>query len=320
MANRLRDHPDDLDALVGLTAEHLGINAAYVEKDFWATEVLRAASRPAQVAAGEVRFLFKGGTSLSRIYRITERFSEDIDLLAEFPDGLGATARHRVLKSVDRAVSAHLGIDGVAGSSETGVKRYTRYRFPTFHHEGALSRGVLLELGSRGGTHPASMQSLRSMVADHAILELGEPDNTWAEFASFAVLTLAPERTLLEKLSAVHTLATESDEEGLLRSGRHFYDIAMLVQNEDVRAALRELAADGVARLADDIHQHSAEAGFRSVERPATGFADSSAFNPRRSLRPTIERAYAASMALVHGRRPSFEEMLAAVARVRHLL
>jgi hypothetical protein len=44
MTERLRDHPHDLDALVTQTASTGGLHAAYVEKDFWVTEVLRAAA------------------------------------------------------------------------------------------------------------------------------------------------------------------------------------------------------------------------------------------------------------------------------------
>ncbi len=50
MTDRLRDNPDDLEALVGGTAEALGISAVYVEKDFWVTEVLRSASVDRSVA------------------------------------------------------------------------------------------------------------------------------------------------------------------------------------------------------------------------------------------------------------------------------
>ncbi|MFM2353450.1 MAG: hypothetical protein RLZZ608_856, partial [Actinomycetota bacterium] len=126
---QLRFAPDDLDALVAATATAIGVSAEYVEKDFWATEVLRAAcvERSISVQNGElapVTFVFKGGTSLSRVFRITQRFSEDIDLLAVFPAGAGMSARHSVLKQVDRDVTAHLGVSGevVNGSSTTGVK------------------------------------------------------------------------------------------------------------------------------------------------------------------------------------------------------
>jgi hypothetical protein len=39
---QLRAKPDDLDALVTATVDALGIDAAFVGKDFWVAEVLRA--------------------------------------------------------------------------------------------------------------------------------------------------------------------------------------------------------------------------------------------------------------------------------------
>lgn len=45
----LRDHPDDLRALIGLTADARGIRDVFVEKDFWVTEVLRAATAPREI-------------------------------------------------------------------------------------------------------------------------------------------------------------------------------------------------------------------------------------------------------------------------------
>lgn len=139
MSERLRDNSDDLDALVGLTAEALGMPAVYVEKDFWVTEVLRAASAEQAIALPDgsvapVTFTFKGGTSLSRVFGIVERFSEDVDLLAEFPVEASLSARHKILKAVDSAVRSHLSFedDRVAvGSSTKGVKRYATYAYPT---------------------------------------------------------------------------------------------------------------------------------------------------------------------------------------------
>lgn len=40
----LRNEPDSLDALIAATADTLTIDAAFVEKDFWVIEVLRAAT------------------------------------------------------------------------------------------------------------------------------------------------------------------------------------------------------------------------------------------------------------------------------------
>ena len=141
MTDRLRDNPDELDVLVVRAASALGIPRAYVEKDFWVTEVLRAASPARKIAAPdgsttEVLFIFKGGTSLSRVFRIIDRFSEDVDLLAVFPGGMTTAARHSILKRVDADVTAHLGLaatDVAVTSSTTGVKRHTTYTYPHGH-------------------------------------------------------------------------------------------------------------------------------------------------------------------------------------------
>lgn len=221
---RLRDHADDLDALVAQTAAAQGLPEAYVEKDFWVTEVLRAAAVDRTVSmpdgsSAPVTFLFKGGTSLSRVFGIVDRFSEDVDLLAVFPEGAAANARHKVLKQVDTDVTVHLRLtksDVTVGASTTGVKRYTTYHYPTARPGDGLKEGVLLELGSRGGTYPAGLHPYRSMVADYAITELGETADTWEEFAPFEANVLAPERTLLEKIAAVHDASVRNDTFTLL--------------------------------------------------------------------------------------------------------
>lgn len=327
MTQKLRSAPNDLDALVAATASAIGVSAEYVEKDFWATEVLRAAcaERLISVQNGEVvpvTFVFKGGTSLSRVFRITQRFSEDIDLLAVFPLGASNPARHRVLKQVDQDVTTHLGIAGVVvdGSSTTGVKRYTTYSYATQRSSGLLREGVLLELGSRGGTQPASMRPYASMVAEFALAEYGEGPEAWEEFAPFEVLTLAPERTLLEKLSGLHTMVVSGGLEKLSKAGRHLYDVACLLGNATVIDTLRQLGPTGVTALAADIESHSKDAGFASLPRPAGGFAASPVFNPTHELHSLVLKAYEAAMPLVHGPRPTSAQLLSIVQEHAELL
>jgi len=54
-----------------------GCHAAIVEKDFWVCWTLR---RLFEVLQFRPHLIFKGGTSLSKVYRVIERFSEDVDL------------------------------------------------------------------------------------------------------------------------------------------------------------------------------------------------------------------------------------------------
>lgn len=327
MTERLRSAPDELDVLVAATAKAISVSAEYVEKDFWATEVLRAActQRSIPTQSGEVlpvTFVFKGGTSLSRVFRLTQRFSEDIDLLAVFPDGPTMQARHAVLKQVDRDVAAHLDIAGevASGSSQTGVKRYTTYRYATHRSRGLLRDGVVLELGSRGGTQPASMHRYASMVAEFALTEYGEGSEDWAEFAPFDVLTLAPERTLLEKLSGLHTMAVSGEHAKLSAAGRHLYDIACMLEDASVVDALRALGPEGVTALTADIEAHSTDAGFASLPRPAGGFAASPVFSTDHELHALVLKAYEAAMPLVHGPRPTSAEMMSIVQEHADLL
>jgi hypothetical protein len=328
LSERLRDHPDDLDALVGVTSEALGMPAVYVEKDFWVTEVLRAASAERTITLPDgslspVTFTFKGGTSLSRVFGIVDRFSEDVDLLAEFPAEASLNARHKVLKAVDEAVRSHLGLanDQVAvGSSTTGVKRYTTYAYPTGSQAPSLKEGVLLELGSRGGTQPSAPHQFRSLIADHAITVLDDDESAWEEFASFNVNALAPERTLFEKLAAVHDAASRNDTAALLKHGRHFYDIHRLVENEQVTGVLEAISPADKQRLIDDIEQQSVAAGFSSTIRPDDGYASSPAFDPKHSSRDAIETGYNAAQQLIYGELVSLDEAVASVYRVQHLL
>jgi len=63
------------------TARMMGIHAAIVEKDFWVCWMLDYLFHISPFAE---LLVFKGGTSLSKIYGLIERFSEDIDLVFIF--------------------------------------------------------------------------------------------------------------------------------------------------------------------------------------------------------------------------------------------
>jgi predicted nucleotidyltransferase component of viral defense system len=63
--------------MVQLTAETLNIKNIYVEKDYWVTNALFTIFNN-KIGKDTV---FKGGTALSKCFKLIERFSEDIDLV-----------------------------------------------------------------------------------------------------------------------------------------------------------------------------------------------------------------------------------------------
>ena len=67
---------DRLD-LFSASARKRGLTAEIIEKDFWVCWTLKRVFTLPDPPAG---LLFKGGTSLSKVFGVIERFSEDVDL------------------------------------------------------------------------------------------------------------------------------------------------------------------------------------------------------------------------------------------------
>jgi len=73
--------PKDRRDLFSETASRLGMNPAIVEKDFWVCWILKHIfAEPALKG----QMVFKGGTSLSKVFGLIDRFSEDIDLILDW--------------------------------------------------------------------------------------------------------------------------------------------------------------------------------------------------------------------------------------------
>ena len=79
MDNIARLSAQELRELFTETASSMGLTPAIVEKDFWGCWVLD------RLFASTLRekLLFKGGTSLSKVFNLIERFSEDVDLVLD---------------------------------------------------------------------------------------------------------------------------------------------------------------------------------------------------------------------------------------------
>src|SRR5271170_392115 len=168
----LAQHPD-FKILLQNAAESLKIRPALVLKDYWVTAVLRV------LAASDFRgkFLFKGGTSLSKGWKLIDRFSEDVDLLLTGKDFSGPpdrkSDREKQMKAMRDYVSAKLPL-----AIPDQTDRFFYYR-DDWHMEARyvwdqpkakrppVEEAVLLEVGFRGGANPHDVVQLNSMVGDY---------------------------------------------------------------------------------------------------------------------------------------------------------
>lgn len=310
---RLRDDLDLLDAAIGEVAGLTGIPPRHVRKDFWLTEVLRATT--AEANSRGVRTIFKGGTSLSKVFGLIHRFSEDVDLLVIGHGGAGSV--NRTMQALVSAADRQLGILGVLDSStaESGRYRAVTYAYPRRPDN---DRGVLLELGARGGALPHAQHSIRSLVSEYLPTVAGEAID---ESAPFDIHVLSPARTLVEKLVIVHEASLRKGVERTARVAktvRHYYDIWCLLGDDATRTALGDANTSVIAR---EICQHSKAIGLPGVTYPVGGFANAAAFlassshEQRRFYDATVSSLLWPNAVL-----PSFDECLARVAEHASLL
>lgn len=311
MTGYVRDSPAEFEALRDSTSERLGVDRGAVEKDYWATEVLRSACT---VDVGVEGVVFKGGTSLSKAFGLIERFSENVDLLVVTT--ATGNALKRTLRGVADRVSADLGIEYDREREGSGYLN-ARFAYPTASPVSFLTSGVLLEMGSRGGPTPNEVRSVGSLMSEAAAVIDPTAERDFADLTRFEVTVLAPERTLAEKLAFLHHRATVGDVETLRRGARHLYDVALVLRSKRVRDAL----ADGqMASLMVDVDARSEAAGWPYTTRPEAGFAASPAFAPTSAVHDAFEAGFADLRELVWGELPAVTDAIEEVRANTDLL
>lgn len=312
----IRDNPERFAGLIAAAADVLGLDPSLVEKDYWAVEALRAIHRGFDLSDRDgklhVQPIFKGGTSLSKAFGLIQRFSEDVDLLIPIPHGHTADYSQRersmLLKAATEAVTAALGIEGERQGGRRGVDLHWRYPYqPVAGNPSALDAkaAIRIELTVMGGDQPKTSATVQSMVGEHAETIAGLP--LYDDLASVTIETLAPERTLVEKLAMLHDAASSASPDNpgrLTKSGRHYYDVAMLLRDDGVRS---RLTAARVAEIAADADAWSSLGGFSFTARPTRGFAASPAFN-NSSLTDVIRQSYNTALVWVWGEQLSLDD------------
>jgi len=300
----LRDSASDFAAACDLTARRFEVDASAVVKDYWVTEVLRVLFSAGVDPGGLV---FKGGTSLSKAHRVIERFSEDVDIVV--PPDTSRNGTKRRLRLLASAVSSTLGVPLQRESEGRGFLN-ARFAVAGMPRSRALSPGVLLEMGTRGGRTPNARMSVTSLVADAISKPYTSAVDAWADMAPVEVTVLSPARTVAEKLAHLHHRATIGDIAGLRRGARHLYDIGLALRAPAVRDALRRTS---MAERMVDVDARSVGAGWRFTPRPDAGFAMSRALSDDPDVSEAYRRGFVDLADLVWGDLPSPELLRAEI-------
>ena len=249
--------PDDERRLyIEQAAIRRNVSPVILEKDFWVCWLLGILFE--SEFAGSL--VFKGGTSLSKVFGVIERFSEDIDLslspaFLKLPEA--GTSRNQANKWMAKAEAAcgarcakpDRTSDGSGGGGRSGQERAGMVRVPDrSRHELAghcssttrrpqpagfeyLKRSVKLEFGSLTDQQPVGRHPVRPWVAD--VLPAAFPD--WR----CEVVALEVERSFWEKATILHTEYHRPAEKPTPdRFSRHYADTAALAKHPTASKAI----------------------------------------------------------------------------------
>jgi hypothetical protein len=315
------------------TAQRRGLAPLIIEKDFWVCWTLKQLF---DLPAGQ-HLLFKGGTSLSKVFGVIKRFSEDIDLsISRESLGFGAEqepeaapskkqAQQRIeqlqqaciqkiatelLPSLRKAFGAILGdvpssdagepswrVDQDTTDPQTLLFTYPSQQNTTLLPASYLRPVVRIELGARSDHWPAGLYPLMPYAAEEF------PD--YFEAPTCHVKTLEVERTFWEKATILHAEHFRPDASATAdRISRHYYDLYQMANSAIAERALARV--DLLKRVAE--HKR---VFFRSAwARYEEACPGSLRLIPPEERLPALRVDYDKMGEMFFERQPSFEQLL----------
>jgi len=237
----LKEQAEILTAISSKT----GRAAQVLQKDVWVCWALKELFA---IESG-VRMVFKGGTSLSKVFRAIHRFSEDVDVTLDYrdlykgEDPLGAELSthvheliYTILSDSFKGVTEGLGNADVSDDGEVVNLRYPSH---LSGGTGYMEDKIMIKFGGRNAVEPSGQHEITSDLAKEVPA---------LSFPVAKVPVLSPERTFWEKATLIHVECHRERVNRPERIARHWYDLVMLFDHEIGQRALadRELLRDVV--------------------------------------------------------------------------
>ncbi|MGL4908913.1 MAG: nucleotidyl transferase AbiEii/AbiGii toxin family protein [Bacteroidales bacterium] len=217
-----------------------------IEKDLWVTTFLQFIfSLP--IAD---KLVFKGGTSLSKVWNLIERFSEDIDLAVdrELFDFHGDLSIKQIKKL--RKMSSIFVKDEFSQQLQDIVNKYGLNDFCKIESEPNgegdrtypeprkiyiqykslfdtlvyIKSEIVLEIGSRSLIGPTEQKEIKSIITDKLPIE--------TTLINSQIITTVPQKTFLEKVFLLHEIFTARTNMVADRKSRHLYDLERMMDRE----------------------------------------------------------------------------------------
>jgi hypothetical protein len=305
-----------------------GMDAIIIEKDFWVCWTLKELFRLPEI--GE-HLIFKGGTSLSKVFKIIERFSEDIDVSIDRAflgfggtnepeaggsnkekqrrvDALKAACQQKIATGLHPALEAAINYKIVAGEAwslrndeEDPDQQTLLFEYPSSFapaDTGYIRRMVKIEMGARADHWPCESKTVTPYVAEQFPQGFKE--------GSCAVKVLSAERTFWEKATILHAeFHRPADKAIPERFSRHYCDFYELTRKGVAKSAVEK--PELLARVAEhkSLFFRSASARYGEAVRGTLRVAP-----PEHRLKP-LRDDYGKMQQMFFGQPPEFDSIIA---------
>jgi hypothetical protein len=218
---------------IQFTSDQMQIQPIYVEKDYWVTLALYT------LFSNDIgkEIVFKGGTSLSKCFKLIDRLSEDIDLIILRKEGETDSKLKAKLKAISNVVGQILPEIEIEGlTHKMGMNRKTAHSFvKEFDGDyGQIRDKIVVESTWLGYFEPYNQRELISFIGE--MMLQNDQTKIAAQFGllPFHANVLEPRRTLCEKIMSLVRFSYSENPIGDLRKKiRHTYDLHQLLKQKE---------------------------------------------------------------------------------------
>ncbi|MEA1892551.1 MAG: nucleotidyl transferase AbiEii/AbiGii toxin family protein [Campylobacterota bacterium] len=232
------------------TASKMNTVPSIIEKDFWVVWTLEKIFLDERLNR---ILMFKGGTSLSKVFDLIGRFSEDIDLILDWnlvteqnpQDSRGANKQDKYNKKVNKTAKAYIENNLLPIVSELVEPTCSckidednphniNISYPVHFHDDYLRPEILLEIGPLAAWLPFDSFEISSYAAQKF-------PQVFAK-AKCRVNAIVAKRTFWEKATILQNTALRPEEKPLPpRYSRHYYDLALMSLSTVKDESLKDL-------------------------------------------------------------------------------
>ena len=226
--NWYKEYQTEWKEIIETVARELGRSEQMVEKDTIQSLFLF------ELAKSELPFVFKGGTSLTKVYNLIDRFSEDIDLSMN----RRPTQSERVKsKELIIEIAENLGL--VLSNPEEIRSRYdyNKYVFKYGSLFSVIPSEIIVETSYYQAVYPVDKHMVGGFVGRFCLernIILPIP----FEAAEVMMNVQSIERTFVDKVFAVCDYKIQNMQD---RDSRHLYDICKLLREVELNEELDKL-------------------------------------------------------------------------------